>query len=105
MALDGLKSLSKDDFLLALADVSPGVREHALRLAEPHLADSPALLDTVLSMSADPQPRVRFQLAFTLGETNDARAIAALAQIGREMLMIHGCKRPFSRPAPIVATN
>ena len=80
-ALDGLKSLSEHDFMVALADASPGVREHALRLVERHLADSPALLDKVLSMAADPQPRVRFQLAFTLGETNDTRAIAALARI------------------------
>ena len=37
-ALEGLDALAEDDLLRALADPSPGVREHAVRLAEPRLA-------------------------------------------------------------------
>ena len=37
-ALDGLGALEERDLLAALADASPGVREHAVRLAEPRLA-------------------------------------------------------------------
>ena len=70
-ALDGLKALDERDLTAALADASPGVREHAVRLAERRLADWPALLDRILPLAADPEPRVRFQVAFTLGETND----------------------------------
>ncbi len=80
-ALDGLKALDERDVTAALADASPGVREHAVRLAERRLTDWPALLDKMLPMAADPEPRVRFQVAFTLGETSDPRSIAALASI------------------------
>src|SRR5262249_45474301 len=56
-------------------------REHGLRLAEPRLAESAALRDAVLGLAAEASPRVRFQLAFTLGGLNDARAIDLLSSI------------------------
>jgi len=79
--LDGLGSLEERELVAALADASPGVREHAVRLSEPRMSQAPALLDRVLALAADPEPRVRFQVAFTLGETADPRAVAALAKI------------------------
>ncbi len=82
-SLDGLGSLSDDDLQSALADGSPRVREHAVRLTEARLARSPALLDTVLSLAGDDDPRVRFQVAFSLGEVDDPRMIDALAKIAR----------------------
>ena len=81
MALDSLKALEDGDLLVALEDPSPGMREHAVRLAEPRLAASSELLSKVLALADDPDTRVRFQVAFTLGETTDARAIQALAAI------------------------
>src|SRR5262249_12255488 len=50
-------------------------------LAEPRLSRWPALLERILALADDPQPRVRFQVAFTLGETTDPRAIESLAAI------------------------
>ena len=80
-ALEGLDALSQDDLAAALVDRAPGVRECAVRLAEPHLNDAPALLDQILTLARDPNPRVRFQAAFTLGESSDPRVVAALAGI------------------------
>lgn len=81
--LDGLGALQSDDLLAALRDPAAPLREHAVALAEPRLAAAPALLDALLPLAADPAPRVRFQTAFTLGETKDARALPALAAIAR----------------------
>jgi len=80
-ALDGLASLEESDLLLALSDASAGVREHAVRLAEPRSATSTELTDKVIALADDPAARVRMQVAFTLGEVNDNRAIDALSKI------------------------
>lgn len=82
-SLAGLDQLENDDLLAALADSAPGVREHAVRLAEPRLADVPELLDRVLALADDADVRVRFQTAFTLGEVRDPRAVHRLADIAR----------------------
>ncbi len=105
--LEGLSALEPEMVLRAMKDSHPAIREHALRLAEPWLAkprESAApgkpresavsvklkpLADAVLAMTRDPEPRVQFQLAFTLGELaarngsgGDAqRALAALADL------------------------
>ena len=56
------------------------MREHAVRLAESRLAKSAELTDKVLALADDPASRVRMQVAFTLGEVKDGRAIDALGQ-------------------------
>ena len=79
--LRGLGALREPEIASALDDSSAGVREHALRLAEPQLARSQKLRDKVMALADDANARVRFQCAFTLGETDDPRAAAALARI------------------------
>jgi putative membrane-bound dehydrogenase-like protein len=80
--LQGLGAL--DDSLIgkALSDREAGVREQALRLAESRLANA-AIRDEVVRLADDPSARVRFQLAFTLGEATGPAAIDALAKIAR----------------------
>lgn len=80
-ALAGLKALSAADLLPRLADENPRVREHAIRLSEPLAADSDALRDRLFALVDDPDLRVRYQLAFSLGEFADARRTTALAKI------------------------
>jgi putative membrane-bound dehydrogenase-like protein len=80
-SLEGLKALREEDIALALVDPSAVVREHAVRLAEDKLTGHPKLLAGVVSLAADPEPRVRLQVAFTLGESHDAQAAAGLARI------------------------
>ncbi len=81
-----LGSLDDDSVLLkALADPHPAVREHAVRWIEPRLLPSPdpiAWLDRLLPLAGDADPRVRFQLALTLGAAPEKRRVLpALASI------------------------
>ena len=81
--LQGLNALKPALVVRALKDPSAGVREQALRLAEPHLASNAALRAAVTTLADDPAPQVRFQLAFTLGEIDRPEALDALAHLGR----------------------
>jgi putative membrane-bound dehydrogenase-like protein len=81
--LRGLGALSDSKIEKVLSDHEAGVREQALRLAEERLSKSDVLRDAVVRLADDPSPRVRFQLAFTLGEANGPEAVAALAKIAR----------------------
>lgn len=80
-SLVGLDRLTREDLLRALGDPAPGLREHAVRLAESRLADDAELLRRVLELAGDNDPRVRFRVAFALGEVSDPRAVEHLAQI------------------------
>ncbi len=81
--LHGLKALTAEDIEQALQDPVPGVREQALRLAEEHLTNSAKLRAAVAGLADDPSPRVRFQLAFTLGAAGSPEIVKALAQVAR----------------------
>ncbi len=80
-SLQGLDSLNEDDLLTGLNDNSPRVREHAIRLSESRLKNSPKLLTKALKLSIDNDIRVRFQLAFSLGEAPSPESTKALAVI------------------------
>ena len=67
----------------ALDDGHPQVREHAVRLAERAAPASQAVRAKLSAMTADADPRVRYQLAFTLGESRDPGRDAALAALLR----------------------
>jgi putative heme-binding domain-containing protein len=82
-ACDGLSSLDVDSVLAALTDASPSVREHAVLLAEPRLAQSPALRAAIARLADDPSKRVRFQVAFTLGEVGGEESLRGLVAIAR----------------------
>lgn len=82
--LDGLKGLDADTVQRALADPHPRVREHAVRLSEKLLLDSTAVKDKVVALANDPELRVRYQVAFTLGELPPSpQRTGALAVIAR----------------------
>ncbi len=80
-ALDGLGELKEETLLTALGDEHPGVRRHAIRLAEPLLEKSPKISAAVLKHVDEAEPTVRLQMAYSLGEWNDPRAAHALAKI------------------------
>lgn len=84
--LDGLGALTPARLRRALDDADGRVREHAVRLSETfvrdgHLPDD--LAAKVLALADDAQPRVRYQVAFTLGEFRHPRRVDALARIIR----------------------
>ncbi len=66
--LAGLDALSEEVLLPRLSDEHPGVREHAIRLGEKLASSSPVIQRRLLKMTDDDQSRVRYQLAFSLGE-------------------------------------
>ena len=86
-ALEGLRGLDEKRHLLAtLADPDERVREHAVRLSETALVrpgGSQALADRLLSMTGDGSARVRYQLAFTLGEVRSPARVQALSELIR----------------------
>jgi putative membrane-bound dehydrogenase-like protein len=84
-SLEGLGVLSDEDLQRALRDGTPQVREQALVLSEPRLDTSTALLGAVLRLLPDEQPRVRFQLTFTLGASRHPRAVAGLTTLAQDI--------------------
>ncbi|MBP88602.1 MAG: cytochrome C [Planctomycetaceae bacterium] len=66
-ALDGLGQLTPEGVLPRLVDTHPEVRIHALKLSESIVNEAPALRAELYSMVNDPEQRVRYQLAFSLG--------------------------------------
>jgi putative membrane-bound dehydrogenase-like protein len=78
-ALDGLDALKPELVQHALADSHSGVRENALRLAETRA--TPGVVAAAVKLADDPNPKVRLQLAFTLGEFKDPAAGTALGRL------------------------
>jgi putative membrane-bound dehydrogenase-like protein len=81
--LDGLHGLRYDLVRRALSDRHPGIRRHAVRLAESRLKDATERGADLLPLLKDPDAQVRLQLAFTLGAWRDPRAGVALASLMR----------------------
>jgi putative heme-binding domain-containing protein len=77
-----LRALDTDSIVLGLTDPEPRVREQTIKLAESRLEREPLLVSKLVPLADDPDPMVRFQLAFSLGEAGAfPRAIDALAAI------------------------
>ncbi len=83
--LEGMGLLSPNDLVRALRDAHPAVREHGVRLSEPWLGATagtpPELLAALWPLENDPEIRVRYQLAFSLGESADGRVGSVLARL------------------------
>jgi putative membrane-bound dehydrogenase-like protein len=73
--LEGMGALQQAQIENALKDAVAGVRENAIKLAELHLKDFPALTNALLPLVNDNDPKVRFQLLLTLGSVNTPSAI------------------------------
>src|SRR5262245_22561156 len=76
--LEGLGALEPAEVECALKDPHAGVREHAVRLSEGLL---PKMAAPLLAVASDSEIRVQFQLALTLGNVKDPRALGALADL------------------------
>jgi putative membrane-bound dehydrogenase-like protein len=78
-----LKGLDEATAILALADHEPQARRSVLKASEGLFSGSPKLAEAVLGLVDDPDPRVRQQLALSLGNWSDVSAGRALARIAR----------------------
>ena len=102
-ALDGLGALKEALVLTALNDSDAAVREHAIKLSEKlfsHGVPSAKLLAKLEELADDPAIRVRYQLAFTLGEVKGPARIAPLAPSRSEIWIVRGPRPPFSHRWP-----
>ncbi len=77
--LDGLNALTSEILIEALKDPHPGIRENALRLAEP--SADPAVITAACQLIDDPDPKVVLQLAFSLGEWETSEASSCLSAL------------------------
>ncbi len=81
-ALDGLGVLRQSHVIAAMGDSDWTVRAHAIELSEKFLKKPSTQLWTRLaSLTSDSSPEVRYQLAFTLGETTKPERIKLLEEI------------------------
>ena len=96
-ALAGLHALTPAVVIARLADEHPRVREHAVRLSEPLAGESsPSCARSCIALADDPDMRVRYQLAFTLGEVQRPGAPRGA---GRDRAA--RCGRPLDPPGRV----
>lgn len=98
--LDALGKLNSSLIEQALEHSEAGVRQNAVLLAEPLLSRTPHLVEKLLQMDQDPDPKVRFQLLCTLGNINTQRALAA-----REQLLFEDIDDPWMQIAGLSADS
>ncbi|MEO1997371.1 MAG: hypothetical protein ABGZ17_19105, partial [Planctomycetaceae bacterium] len=79
--LHGWDRLRAVDLVPRLQDEHPRVREHAVRLATVFSEDSAAVREALFVLSGDRDPRVRYQLAFSLGAWTGRRRDLVLANL------------------------
>lgn len=72
--LEGMNALQPALIKNALKDTVAGIRENAVKLAELHLKDDPALGEALVALQNDKDIKVRFQLLLTLGYIHSAAA-------------------------------
>jgi putative membrane-bound dehydrogenase-like protein len=82
--LEALGRLSPEVLTAAMKHSEPGVRVHALRLADRRFNENAALLEAATTLHDDPAPAVRLQLALSLGESLDAKAVPLLAVLAQK---------------------
>ncbi|MEJ7590622.1 MAG: neutral/alkaline non-lysosomal ceramidase N-terminal domain-containing protein [Planctomycetaceae bacterium] len=93
--LDGLGKLSAEVVEIALKDPHPGVRRHAVRLAP----SAKVPLTSLLSLTKDPDSKVRLELACVAGQFQEI----ASANILGDLLL--GDTNPYLRAAVISSLN
>lgn len=80
--LDGLQLL-QESLLAARLEVEqhPGVQRHLIRLSEKFLPASPHLIQQVSRFVSNPDPQVRLQLAYSLGEAHSPLVSEPLGEL------------------------
>ncbi|MFQ5732767.1 MAG: PVC-type heme-binding CxxCH protein [Planctomycetaceae bacterium] len=79
--LDGLGALKPSLITAALVARHAVIRRHAVRLAEGRLDSSSELDASVARLAGDPEPLVRMQVAYSLGESRSGQSARALADL------------------------
>jgi putative membrane-bound dehydrogenase-like protein len=98
--LDGVGGLTPEAVQRGMKDRHPGVRRHAVRLSERLLKRYADVGPAVLKLVDDPDPQVRMQVAYSLGEWDDARAGQALGR-----LALDAAGDPYLQTAVLSSVN
>ncbi|MDQ3536146.1 MAG: c-type cytochrome, partial [Bacteroidota bacterium] len=106
-ALEGLGKLEISEIEAALKDPEAGIRLNAIKLAELHLNNYPALANALLELQAEPDAKVRFQLLCTLGEIDNGEATQLrndilFKDIEDEWVHLAALSSPFTDPAKLL---
>lgn len=80
--LEGQKQFGVDLALRLMADSDPGVRENAVRLAEPWASDGP-VADLYSRLAEDPDDKVRWQVALSIGYRDSDAILEPLVKIAK----------------------
>lgn len=83
LTLQGLNALQPGDVIKPLQDAHYAVRTQTLQLAESWLKSEP-VRKAVFALSHDANPRVRLQLALTLGEMPEGSGVDTLLTMAKE---------------------
>ncbi len=78
--LSGLDRLSPELLITLLSDGDPRVVVQAIRFGESHI-ENPDVITRLLTLAGHEDLRMRYQLALTLGESNDPRVASGLQEI------------------------
>ena len=81
-AMDGLGLLRAEEIVVSLDHPDAAVREHALKLSE-KLPPARGVTGRFAALAEDPSPRVRYQLAWTLGVMATADRAQILARLAK----------------------
>jgi putative membrane-bound dehydrogenase-like protein len=81
--LADLGGLDEPTALAGLTDGDPRVKESVIAAVTPLLRSSPKVAETVVKLTEDPDARVRFQVALTMGNWDDHRGGEVLARLAR----------------------
>lgn len=98
--LEGLNALRSEQIVAALRDPEAGVRMNAIKLAELHLKEHPALIRDLLPLQDDADAKVRFQLLCTLGFVDSPEAAGA-----RNKLLFRDIEDEFVQVAALSAPS
>jgi putative membrane-bound dehydrogenase-like protein len=79
-----LGGLATEILAKSLRDADPEVRRNAVQVSASYLSKSDAVAQAALALAEDREPRVRLQLALSLGAWEDPAAGRALARIVRD---------------------
>jgi putative membrane-bound dehydrogenase-like protein len=79
--LDLLGDREDATLIARLRDPHPGVRRHAVRIAEAEVNNSPKIADALMQMLNDPDPQVQLQLSWTLGAWNGSGSALPLSRL------------------------
>ena len=81
--LQGLDALDENSVLKGLQDSAPIVRWHALRVAESICNQAPGVLHQMNAMADDTDIRIRYQLAFSIGNAQAASRNTTLTKLAQ----------------------